>query len=91
MTIKEFGNELLMTFSSKKSLFSSKKIERFFAFSVAMLMIVVYFSLRVSCHECVERFPTMDVILLSSTVLAYAGYTMAKSIQEKKEENHDGQ
>ena len=86
MTIKEFGNELLMTFSSKKSLFSSKKIERFVAFSLAILMITIYFFLRVTCHECVERFTTTDVIWLTGTVLAYAGYSMAKSIQEKKED-----
>lgn len=91
MKFKEILTELLMTFSTKKSLFSSKKIERFFSFSIAMAMIVVYYALRVSCFECVERFTTTDVILLSGVVFGYAGYTMAKTekakIDEQKSDN----
>lgn len=87
MNIKSIIFEWLMTLSSKDSLFSSKRIERFAAFTLGVGMIIVYFAVKVFCLVDCEMTST-DVILLSGTLLAYGGYNMHKT-EKSKSKKHD--
>lgn len=69
-SIKEF----LLTFSKDKSLFSSKKIERFFSFGGAISIILTYFIVKLFCLVNCEM-SIYDVLLLSGTLLTYGGFT----------------
>lgn len=80
--------ELLMTFSQKKSLFSSKKIERFFAFISAVFIIWIYFIIKAFClFDC--AFTTTDVVLLSGVLFGYGGWNMHQTEKAKTMERKD--
>jgi len=89
MTIKEFGNELLMTFSSKKSLFSSKKIERFLSFALGTGMIMLYYIGRQMCWKCSDSINVNDVMLLSGILFVYGGFNTTQ-IRKDDKKNNDG-
>lgn len=82
-SIKELITEWGLTLSSKKGLLSSKRIERFIAFTLACLIIFIYFIVKVFCLvEC--NMTATDVILLSGALFTYGGFSMVKTEQSKK-------
>jgi hypothetical protein len=82
---KKYLYEWLMTFSQKKSLFSSKKMERFVAFKSAILIIWIYFVVKVFClFEC--DFTSTDAVLLSGTLFGYGGYNLWQTEKSKRNE-----
>jgi hypothetical protein len=87
-TIKKYVFELIMTLSQKKSLFSSKKIERFVSFNSAVTIIWVYFIVKLFCLVDCELTST-DVVLLSGTLLGYGGYNLYQTERAKKAERKD--
>jgi len=87
MTIKEFANELLLTFSKKSSLFSSQKIERFLSFSPSILIIVTYFCIRVMKIISREDLSVDEVAILVGLLLSYGGWTTKQIQNDKAKEN----
>lgn len=82
-----FWNEVLATFSRDKSYFCSKKIERFISFSLATMIIVVYFILRMCCVQCVESIDATSIVWLSGSIYAYGGYNTFMIQKDKKLDN----
>jgi len=85
MTIKEFGNELLMTFSSKKSLFSSKKIERFISYTLATSILACFACLKLACVECVASLDATSIILISGTLYGYGAFNTVAGMKENQD------
>jgi hypothetical protein len=89
MTFKEFINELVLTFSAKASLFSSKKIERFVAFALGTGMIMLYYIGRQMCWKCSDSINVNDVMLLSGILFVYGGFNTTQ-IRKDDKKNNDG-
>ncbi len=66
-------HEFILTFSKQKSLLSSKKIERFWAFAGAYGIILIYFIVKLFCLVSCE-LDVSTVLLLSGTLLTYGAY-----------------
>lgn len=80
--------ELLKTFSSQKSFFSAKRIERFVLFTLAIIVSLIYI---VYCIKH-ESLTLADVMAISGTFFVYAGYNtiMTEKAKDKKiEENEE--
>lgn len=78
-----FFSEVNLTFSNQKSFYSSKKIERFFSYTLATTMVGVYFTLKMLCLECVDNITPTDICLLSGTIYAYGAYNTVMIGREK--------
>lgn len=74
----DYGREIIMTFSNQKSLFSSKKIERFIVFFTFLILTVVYVALNI--HE----MESMEFIEVIGIWLAYGGYNSFMNLRDKK-------
>ena len=70
--------ELIMTFSNRKSLFSSKKIERFIVFWVFLITTVVFISINIKTMEA------WDFVEVLALWLAYGGYNSLMSLRDKR-------
>lgn len=70
--------ELIMTFSNRRSLFSSKKIERFIVFWVFLITTIIYISINIRTIE------SWDFVEISALWLAYGGYNSLMSLRDKK-------
>ena len=74
----DYWREFIMTFSNRSSLFSSKKIERFVAFCV-MLIISVYYLLT-----NIGTIKALEFVEIISVWLAYGGYNSAMGLKDKR-------
>jgi putative ribosome biogenesis GTPase RsgA len=82
----DYWHEIVMTFSNRKSLFSSKKIERFIVFWTFLVLTVVYVIKNI--HE----MDSIEFIEVVGLWLAFAGYntfmvhkdTRVNNIEEDK-------
>jgi uncharacterized protein (DUF2132 family) len=81
--LKRGITELIKTFSSKPSLFSSKKIERGLLFASALIMVIVYFSYHMKLMH------SGDMLLITGALFVYAGYTMNMTRKDKLDERKD--
>jgi len=70
--------EIMMTFSNKKSLFSSKKIERFIVFWVFLIMTIIYMSINMRVMEA------WDFVEISALWLVYGGYNSLMSARDRR-------
>ena len=78
--LKEFG----LTFSNKKSLLSSKRIERFVVFST-MLAVTLFFLVK-NIWKC--ELNATDFAIVIGLWMGYAGFN---TVQIKKDSNETGQ
>jgi len=78
-TIKELVREWLLTFSDKKSWLSSKRLERFALFVVALGASAYFLFKGIYNWEITST----DLIIVTATLFGYAGFA---TIQGKKDE-----
>lgn len=74
----DYWYEFIMTFSNRKSLFSSKKIERFIVFWVFLSLTVAYLIKNMHTLEA------WDFVEISSLWLMYGGYNSLMTLRDKK-------
>lgn len=74
----DYWQEFIMTFSTRKSLFSSKKIERFIVFWVFLILTVVYVSMNF------YRLEAWDMVEITALWLCYSGYNSLMTLRDKK-------
>ena len=74
---KELLWELVLTLSHKKSLLSSKRLERFSLFFCSLTMCVIYFGLHI------HTITVTEMLMIVAALLGYAGFTMVKTENEK--------
>ncbi len=77
----DYMKEIIMTFSTQKSLFSSKKIERFVVFHVFLTITVIYLAINI------RTIDSLDFIQVCGLWLAYGGYNSMMSLKDKKVDN----
>lgn len=77
----DYQQEFILTFSNRKSLFSSKKIERFIVFWVFLIMTIVYVSMNIRDMEA------WDFVEISALWLIHSGYNALLNIREKRVDN----
>jgi hypothetical protein len=87
MTFKEFINQTLLTFSTQKSYFSSKKIERFISFTLGVGMVFFYYLGRQFCWKCSSEIDVNDVLILSGLLFTYGGFNTFQIAKDKKTDN----
>ena len=77
--------ELAGTFSNKKSFLSSKRIERFLAFT-NMLVLTNIFAIR-----SIQRnsLTTLDLMIIVGGWLSYVGFIIVKSRQDQDKDKTD--
>ena len=69
--------ELVLTLSHTKSLFSSKRLERWSLFTTALSMCIIYFIMHLKTITVPEMLGIVGVLL------GYAGFTMTKTEKDK--------
>lgn len=74
----DYFKEILYTFSNRKSLFSSKKIERFIVFNV-FLSITVYYIFR-----NISDIKPLEFVQVIGLWLVYGGYNSIMNYRDKK-------
>lgn len=75
-----YWKEFILTFSNKKSLFSSKKIERAIVFNVFLVITVIYVVKNI--HE----LEPMDLVEITGLWLVYGGYNSVMNYRDRKME-----
>lgn len=75
-----FFDEMLLTFSNRKSFLSSKKIERFIVFIVFLVITIVFFAYHIK---------TMDAISFIEVVGLWLGYGGINSVLIQKDKKID--
>jgi len=75
---KNFIDEVILTFSNRKSLLSSKKIERFIIFNVFLVLTTFYVWSNIS------KLEPRDFIEIILVWLGYGGYNSFMSFKDKK-------
>lgn len=70
--------EILLTLSDKKSLFSSKKLERFVVFYCFLLINLGFILYNIKTIE------TIHLIEITALWLAYAGYNTYQNYRDRK-------
>ena len=73
-----YWREFVLTFSNKKSLFSSKKIERAIVFNVFLVITVIYVVKNI--HE----LEPMDLVEITGLWLVYGGYNSVMNYRDRK-------
>jgi hypothetical protein len=81
--IKWIFSELLNTFSNKKSFLSSKRIERFFIFSVMLILTIIF--ITKSIIAC--TLGATDFMIIIGSWLGYGGWTTTQISKDKKIES----
>ena len=76
-----FTDEVILTFSNKQSLLSSKKIERFIVFNVFLVLTVLY------VWKNIDTLESRDFIEITLVWLAYGGYNSFMNLKDRKMEN----
>jgi hypothetical protein len=74
----EYFREFIYTFSNRKSLFSSKKIERFIVFNVFLILSVIYIV------KNIDEMDSISFIEIVGLWLFYGGYNSLMSLRDKK-------
>jgi hypothetical protein len=80
-----FTDEVILTFSNKKSLLSSKKIERFIVFNVFLVLTILY------VWKNIDDLESRDFIEITLVWLAYGGYNSFMNLKDRKMENQGSQ
>jgi hypothetical protein len=80
-----YRHELIMTFSNRKSLFSSKKIERFIVFWTFLVLSVVY------VIKNIHQMDSIEFIEVIGLWLAYGGYNSMLINRTKKDPPLEGE
>jgi hypothetical protein len=78
-----FTDEVILTFSNKKSLLSSKKIERFIVFNVFLVLTILY------VWKNIDDLESRDFIEITLVWLAYGGYNSFMNMKDRKMEKQD--
>jgi len=78
-----FTDEVILTFSNKKSLLSSKKIERFIVFNVFLVLTILY------VWKNIDEIESRDFIEITLVWLAYGGYNSFMNMKDRKMEKQD--
>ena len=78
-----FLEEVIMTFSNKKSLLSSKKIERFIVFNVFLVITVFYI------FKNVDDLDARSFIEIIGVWLFYGGYNSFMNLRDRKLESQE--
>jgi hypothetical protein len=73
-----YYKELILTFSNKKSFFSSKRIERFIVFNVFLVLTVIY------VVRNIEDLDSFGFIQIVGLWLAYGGYNSLMNLRDRK-------
>jgi len=81
----DYWQEFIMTFSTRKSLFSSKKIERFIVFWVFLILTIVYVSMNF------DRLEAWDMVEITALWLTYSGYNTLMTLRDKKLNGNEGE
>lgn len=81
----DYWQEFIMTFSTRKSLFSSKKIERFIVFWVFLILTVVYVSMNF------DRLEAWDMVEITMLWLGYNSYNTLMTLRDKKLNGNEGE
>ncbi len=79
----DFVYEFIMTFSNKKSLFSSKKIERFIVFWTFLIITTSFIIINIRTLEA------WDFVEIVALWLAYGGYNSLMSLKDRKSDKND--
>ena len=74
----DYFKELIMTFSNRKSLFSSKKIERFIVFNVFIILTIIYVFKNLSTLD------SFEFVQIIGIWLAYGGYNSLMNLRDRK-------
>lgn len=74
----DYFNEFLLTFSNKRSLLSSKKIERFIVFNVFLAITIYYIFRNISVITPLEFVQVIGIWLV------YGGYNSIMNYRDKK-------
>jgi len=77
----DYFKELIMTFSNRKSLFSSKKIERFIVFNFFIILTIIYVFKNLSTLD------SFEFVQIIGIWLAYGGYNSLMNLRDRKLEN----
>jgi hypothetical protein len=80
-----FTDEVILTFSNKKSLLSSKKIERFIVFNVFLVLTILY------VWKNIDDLESRDFIEITLVWLAYGGYNSFMNMKDRKMEKQDSE
>lgn len=72
-----YKREFLLTFSNRRSLFSSKKIERFIVFTVMLILSIIYIGVNILKIEPIEFVEVIGLWLF------YGGYSIFMSQRDK--------
>lgn len=78
----DYFNELILTFSNRKSFFSSKKIERFVVFSTFLIITIIYLGLNLKTIKPIEFIEVIGLWL------TYGGWNTYQSYRDKKLDIH---
>lgn len=81
----DYWQEFIMTFSTRKSLFSSKKIERFIVFWVFLILTIVYVSMNF------DRLEAWDMVEITALWLGYGSYNTLMTLRDKKLNGNGGE
>lgn len=73
-----YWKELLLTLSNKKSLFSSKKIERTIVFIAFLTITIIYLVMNI--HE----LEPLELVEITGLWLVYGGYNSVMNYRDKK-------
>jgi len=77
-TFDFYFHELILTFTTEKSLFSSKKIERFIIFTTLISITITYISLNI------KEIESLELVELIGLWLTYGGYNTFQGYRDKK-------
>ncbi len=78
--------EWLLTFSNRKSFFSSKRIERFWLFTVALSACTFYLFKGIYNWE----LQSQDILVVCGMLFGYAGYIIIQTAKDKSKDEGDG-
>lgn len=81
----DYWQEFIMTFSTRKSLFSSKKIERFIVFWVFLILTIIYVSMNF------DRLEAWDMVEITALWLGYNSYNTLMTLRDKKLNGNEGE
>jgi len=81
----DYWQEFIMTFSTRKSLFSSKKIERFIVFWVFLILTIIYVSMNF------DRLEAWDMVEITALWLGYNSYNTLMTLRDKKINGNEGE
>ena len=81
----DYWQEFIMTFSTRKSLFSSKKIERFIVFWIFLILTIVYVSMNFN------RLEAWDMVEITALWLGYNSYNTLMTLRDKKINGNEGE